>query len=182
ASIYQRLSNRWIDAHVRRNRSRTGLRLFDRSEGFKPVIDYLRATGGVGILSDQHAGDNGLWTPFFGKLASTSPLPALLARRTGAAVFAGAVYTEGVGRWRMVFTDEIQSRGESVQTLTAKANAVIEQQIRAGPEDWFWVHDRWKTPRPNFLLAKYKRGIYLPPQMSADQLKPFRVLVRSSNR
>ena len=62
ASVYQRLSNRRIDEHVRRTRSRTGLRLFDRSEGFKPVIDFLRADGGLGILSDQHAGDNGLWT------------------------------------------------------------------------------------------------------------------------
>lgn len=181
ASVYQRLSNRLIDSHVRRTRSRTGLLLFDRSEGFKPVIDYLRANGAIGILSDQHAGDNGLWTPFFGRLASTSPLAALLARRTGAALFAAAVYTEGVGRWRMVFTDAIQTNGESAEALTEKSNAVIEEQIRAAPEDWFWVHDRWKTPRPNFLLAKYKRGVYLPPQMPAEQLKPFRILIRSSN-
>jgi len=181
AVVYQRLSNHRIDAHVRRTRSRTGLRLFDRSEGFKPVIDFLRANGGLGILSDQHAGDNGLWTPFFGKLASTSPLAALLAKRTGSAVFAAAVYTEGVARWRMVFTDQIESKIESVETLTRKANAVIEQQIRVAPADWFWVHDRWKTPRPNFVLRKYKRGVYLPPEMTTDQLKPFRILIRSSN-
>jgi heptosyltransferase-2 len=181
SSVYQRLSNRLIDAHVRRNRSRTGLELFDRSAGFQPVIDLLRSGGGVGILSDQHAGDNGIWTPFFGKLASTSPLPALLAKRTGAAVLAAAVYTEGVARWRMVFTECIETSGASIEVLTGRVNALIEQQILVAPEDWFWVHDRWKTPRPNFLLAKYKRGVYLPPTMSADQLKPFRVLIRSSN-
>lgn len=181
ASVYQRLSNRLIDAHVRQTRSRTGLRLFDRSEGFKPVIDFLRAKGAVGILSDQHAGDNGLWTPFFGRLASTSPLAALLTKRTGATVFAAAVYTEGVARWRMVFTDEIESAHETVESLTATGNAVIEQQIRVAPADWFWVHDRWKTPRPNFLLRKYKRGVYVPSDMSSDQLKPFRILIRSSN-
>jgi heptosyltransferase-2 len=180
-SVYQRLSNRLIDAHVRQIRSRTGLRLFDRSEGFKPVIDFLRANGGLGVLSDQHAGDNGLWTPFFGRLASTSPLGPLLAKRTGAAVFAAAVYTEGVARWRMVFTNEIESAGESVETLTAKGNAVLENQIRVAPEDWFWVHDRWKTPRPNLLLRKYKRGVYLPADMSAEQLQPFRILIRSGN-
>jgi heptosyltransferase-2 len=58
---------------------------------------------------------------------------------------------------------------------------VIEQQIRRAPEDWFWVHNRWKTPEPNFLLANYKRGIYLPPEISARDLKPFRILIRSSN-
>lgn len=181
ASIYQRLSNRWIDAHMRQTRSRTGLRLFDRSEGFKPVIGFLRANGGIGVLSDQHAGDYGLWTPFFGKLASTSPLAALLAKRTGAALFAAAVYTEGIARWRMCFTDEIDSDGQSVEALTSAANDVLEKQIRVAPEDWFWVHDRWKTPRPNFLLRNYKRGVYLPPSVSTDQLKPFRILIRSSN-
>jgi lipopolysaccharide heptosyltransferase II len=58
---------------------------------------------------------------------------------------------------------------------------VIEQQIRRAPDDWFWVHNRWKTPEPNFLLAHYKRGIYLPPGISAGDLKPFRILIRSSN-
>ena len=181
ASVYQRLSNRLIDAHMLRVRSRTGLELFDRSEGFKPVIDLLRATGAVGILSDQHAGDHGVWTPFFGKLASTSPLGPLLAKRTHAALFAAAVYTEDVGKWRMVFTDEIDTPDDSVEGLTAEANKVIEQQIRVAPENWFWVHDRWKTPRPNFLLSRYKRGVYVPPAMFEKQLKPFRILIRSSN-
>ena len=181
ATVYQPLSNRLIDAHVQRARTAAGLLIFDRSKGFKPVIDFLRASGNIGILSDQHAGDNGLWTPFFNKLASTSPLAALLAKRTGAAVFAAAVYTEGIARWRMAFTGQLQSTSDSIQTLTAKGNAVLEQQIRVAPEDWFWVHDRWKTPRPNFLLRKYKRGVYLPAQMTADELKPFRILIRSSN-
>ena len=71
--------------------------------------------------------------------------------------------------------------GASVATLTSKINEVIEQQIRLAPEDWFWVHNRWKTPQPNFLLARYKRGVYLPPGVSTQDLKPFRILIRSSN-
>src|SRR5436309_11271677 len=181
ASVYQRLGNRFIDAHVRRTRSRTGLELFDRKDGFQPVIDLLRSGGGVGILSDQHAGDHGLWTPFFGRLASTSPLPGLLAKRTRAAVIAAGVYTTGLARWRMVFTERFDQPDASIADLTSKINEVIEQQIRVAPEDWFWVHNRWKTPQPNFLLARYKRGVYLPPGVSAHDLKPFRILVRSSN-
>jgi lipopolysaccharide heptosyltransferase II len=180
ASVYQKLGNRFIDAHVRRTRSRTGLELFDRKDGFQPVIGLLRSGGGVGVLSDQHAGDHGLWTPFFGRLASTSPLAALLARRTRAAVIAAAVYTQQGARWRMVFTDRFDAPSDSVESLTAKANDVIEKQIRRAPEDWFWVHNRWKTPKPNFLLARYKRGVYLPSDISARNLKPFRILIRSS--
>jgi heptosyltransferase-2 len=181
ASVYQGLGNRFIDKHVRRTRSQTGLELFDRHDGFEPVIDLLRSGGGVGVLSDQHAGDHGVWTPFFGRLASTSPLPALLAKRTRAALIAAGVYTTGRARWRMVFTERFDQTGASVAVLTSKINQVIEQQIRHAPEDWFWVHNRWKTPEPNFLLAHYKRGIYLPPEISARDLKPFRILIRSSN-
>jgi heptosyltransferase II len=181
ASVYQGLGNRFIDEHVRRTRSQTGLELFDRHDGFEPVIELLRSGGGVGVLSDQHAGDHGVWTPFFGRLASTSPLPALLAKRTRAALIAAGVYTTGRARWRMVFTERFDQTGASVAALTSKINEVIEQQIRRAPEDWFWVHNRWKTPDPNFLLANYKRGVYLPPRVSARDLKPFRILVRSSN-
>src|SRR6266480_2332406 len=183
ASVYQKLGNRFIDAHVRRTRGQTGLELFDRQQGFQPVIDLLRSGGGVGVLSDQHAGDHGLWTPFFGKLASTSPLPALLAKRTRAALIAAGVYTTGLARWRVVFTERFDppKAGASVATLTAEINQIIEQQIRVAPEDWFWVHNRWKTPQPNFLLAQYKRGVYLQPGVSPQDLKPFRILIRSSN-
>ena len=183
ASVYQKLGNRFIDAHVRRTRGQTGLELFDRQQGFQPVIDLLRSGGGVGVLSDQHAGDHGLWTPFFGKLASTSPLPALLAKRTGAALIAAGVYTIGPARWRMVFTERFDppKAEASIETLTSEINQIIEQQIRVAPEDWFWVHNRWKTPHPNFLLAQYKRGAYLPPGVSSHDLKPFRILIRSSN-
>src|SRR5216110_1221736 len=181
ASVYQKLGNRFIDAHVRRRRGQTGLELFDRQQGFQPVIELLRSGGGVGVLSDQHAGDHGLWTPFFGKLASTSPLPALLAKRTRAAIIAAGVYTIGPARWRMVFTERFDQPGGSVAELTSRINEIIEKQIRVAPEDWFWVHNRWKTPEPNFLLARYKRGVYLPPGISAHDLKSFRILIRSSN-
>ena len=179
-TVYQKLGNRYIDQDVSRKRAATGALLFDRSEGFHGPIELLRSGGLIGILGDQHAGDHGVWTPFFGRLASTSPLPGLLAKRTGAAVIAAAVHTVGPGRWRMVFTERIDSPGDSVNTVTGKGNLTIEEQIRRAPEDWFWVHNRWKTPTPNFLLTHYKRGVYVaPPQM--EDLKPFRILIRGSN-
>ena len=178
STVYQKLGNRYIDADIRRKRSRTGVEMFDRAEGFHGPIELLRSGGLIGILADQHAGDHGLWTPFFGRLASTSPLPALLAKRTGAAVIAAAVNTVKPGHWRMVFTERIDSAGDSSDVITFKANVTIEAQIRSAPEDWFWVHNRWKTPNPNFLLTHYKRGLYVPDTVS---LKPFRVLIRGSN-
>src|SRR5947208_5623253 len=181
STIYQKLGNRFIDEHVRRGRGRAGVEMFDRREGFENAIKLLRGGGAIGILSDQHAGDHGLWAPFFGRLASTSPLPALLAKRTGAALVGTAIYTDGWARWQMVFTDRIDGPGDSVGVLTAKANDLIAAQIRRAPEDWFWVHNRWKTPNPNFLLTQYKRGLYLTRNVSRHDLQPFRILVRASN-
>jgi heptosyltransferase II len=178
ATIYQRIRNPHIDRHVREARSRFGVEVFERSDGFGKAIELLRSGGAIGILIDQHAGDGGLWTPFFGRLASTTPLPALLARRTHAKLIGFAVHTDGFARWRAVAEPPIENSGESIESLTARANKISEKQVRRAPEDWFWVHNRWKTPRPNFLLAKYKRGVFLPEN---TRLKPFCILIRSSN-
>src|SRR5438128_495297 len=178
ATVYQRIRNRHIDRHVRKARSRFGLEVFERSEGFGKVIELLRSGGAIGILVDQHAGDGGLWTPFFGRLASTTPLPALLARRTHAKLIGFAVHTEGFARWRAVAERPIENSGASIESLTARGNEILEKQVRRAPEDWFWVHNRWTTPRRNCLLAKYKRGVFLPEK---TRLKPFRILIRSSN-
>ncbi len=180
-TIYRNLGNRFIDEHVRRLRGRGGVEMFNRKEGFEKAIKLLREGGVIGILSDQHSGDSGLWVPFFGRLASTSPLPALLAKRTGAALVGVAIYTDGLARWRIVVSPGLEAKQASVELLTAKTNDLIAAQIRRAPEDWFWVHNRWKMPQPSFLLAQYKRGVYLPPDISAQDLQPFRILIRSSN-
>src|SRR5881227_3642583 len=178
ATVYQRIRNPYIDRHVQRARSRFDLQVLERSEGFGKAIEVLRGGGAIGILIDQHAGDGGLWTPLFGRLASTTPLPALLARRTRAKLIGFAVHTEGFARWRAVAETPIDGVSESIEKLTAHSNEILEKQVRRAPEDWFWVHNRWKTPRPNFLLSKYKRGVLLPEN---TRLKPFRILIRSSN-
>ncbi|MEO6872043.1 MAG: lysophospholipid acyltransferase family protein, partial [Chthoniobacterales bacterium] len=180
STVYQKLGNRRMDAFVKQQRARFGVQLFDRSEGFQGAIRLLRSAGIIGILSDQHSGDHGLWTPFFGRLASSSPLPGLLCKRTGAALIAASLCTDGPGKWRMIFGPALDEPGDSVEQLTAKVNGAIETEIRRAPEDWFWVHNRWKTPRPNWLLTNYKRAVFVPNE-STGELQPFRILIRASN-
>ena len=183
-TVYQPLGNRHIEAHIQLMRQK--VKLFSRKSGFNAPTAFLRAGGALGVLVDQHAGDGGIWTPFFGRLASTSPLAALLALRTEAVVVPMAVHTAGVGRWRVVISQPISTfepdgtRSET-EGLTARINLVLQGQIDTAPPDWFWVHNRWKTPQPKFLLATYRRGIALPPEISPDDLKPFRILIRSTN-
>lgn len=180
-TVFQALGNPYIDAEVRRDRARLGLELFERKEGIVHASQFIRAGGGVGVLIDQHAGDAGLWCPFFNRLASTTTLPAMLALRTSAWLVPAAVYTDGVAKWRCVIGKGTKAAGQSVEVATANINRLLEEQIRVQPEDWFWVHNRWKTPKPKFLLTTYKRGVALPDGMTREQLQPFRILIRGSN-
>jgi heptosyltransferase-2 len=79
----------------------------------------------------------------------------------------------------VVFEDEIPYDPSNPKQLTADINAVLERQIRRSPADWFWIHNRWKTPWPYLLIAGQKRGIYLPPGTDPSILYPFRFIVRS---
>ena len=178
-TVYQALRNPLVDDLVNRDRRRLGVATFDRKKGFNSAISLLREPGIVGVLVDQNAGDGGMWTPFFGRLSSTSTLAATLAMRTNAAVIPVAIYTSGFARWRVVLSEEIAWSPERPEQLSADINDALETQIRESPADWFWVHNRWKMPWPNFLCGSAKRGVYLPPEAPAP--RPFRIVVRSPN-
>lgn len=185
--MYQRLQNPYMDARVRKLRARAGLVAFDRKEGFYKPMSLLKEGGGVGILVDQHAGDSGVWCPFFGRLVSTTNIAALFSIRTKSPIVPVGVYPREVGRWRIVYENPVGGAGHSEGDdasgrLAAEMNQVVEKMIRVAPEEWFWVHNRWKTPKPNFLLARYKRGVEFPNDFDrTESLKPFNMLVRSPN-
>ena len=178
-TVYQSLRNPLVDDLVNRDRRRLGVATFDRKRGFNAAIALLREPGIVGVLVDQNAGDAGIWTPFFNRLCSTSPLAATLAMRTNAAVIPVAIYTDGFAKWKVVLSEEIPWSPDRPEKLTADINAALERQIRVSPPDWFWVHNRWKMPWPNFLTATAKRGTFIPP--GAEPLQPFRIVLRSPN-
>ena len=183
-SLYQPLSNPYLDRLIRRRREQNGTHLFDRSQGFYAPIRHLKQGGALGVLVDQHAGDKGVWCPFFGRLASTSNLAPLLALRTGAVMLPLGLHTRGLARWEMVVHPPIDPKeqgGGKIEPLTAVMNLHLADVIRESPEDWFWVHNRWKTPRPDFLLNSSKRGVVMPEGTNVSDLKRFRILVTSPN-
>jgi len=180
--IYQPLHNPYMDAHVLRARQKHGYAIFNRHEGFHAPMKHLREGGSLGILVDQHAGDQGVWAPFFDRLASTTPIAAMVALRTKAVMVTLAVYDDGPGRWRASYGPAIRPSADSTfQTLTAEVNQAVEALIRQQPQSWFWVHNRWKTPKPHLMLTSYRRGIAYPPGYDVTKLQPFEMLVRSPN-
>jgi len=160
--VYRALSNRFIDTHVRRVRGSTGLKLIERQHGLAQCTNLLKSGGMLAVLVDQHAGDKGVWTPFFDRLASTTPLPAILAKKTGTQLLPVAIFTTGPARWRLEVGDFIPQEGASTEELMHRVNRALEALIIRRPSDWFWVHQRWETPSPKFLLQDYKRGVCTP--------------------
>ena len=180
-AVFQPLRNKALNQLIDEDRRSRGVETFDRAKGFSGAIALLRRGGAVGVLVDQSAGKAGIWMPFFHRLCSTSPLAAALAIRTGAKVVPVAIYTVGIARWRVEIRPEVPYSGDDVATLSHDINRVLESQIRASPKDWFWVHNRWKTPHPDVCIADSKRGVFFPPSYDLRQLRRFRIVIRSSN-
>jgi len=178
STLYQALSNPYIDAHVLRKRKRTGIKAFDRKDGFNAPMAHLRSGGSLGILVDQNAGYRGIWCPLFSKLASTSNLAPLMAARSGATMFPYFVITLGPSKWKVIVSEPLEvSADETIEMTTARMNMEVEKMVNRSPKDWFWLHNRWKTPKTRFLIEKYRRGFCLPPNIKIDELNPFNILI-----
>jgi KDO2-lipid IV(A) lauroyltransferase len=104
----------------------------------------------VAIVIDQDARGDGVFVPFFGRLASTTPTLALLALRTGAEIIPCSCRPEGDGSYTIVYDPPVEvresgDRDADLLRLTAECTAVIERWVRERPELWLWMHRRWKT-------------------------------------
>ncbi len=179
--VYQALRSPLMDDLVNRDRRSRGVHTFDRKKEMQGAATLLKEGGVVGVLTDQHAGNAGIWMPLFGKLASTSPLAASLAQRTGSLLSMVSVRTVGFARWVIHTSDPVPTEGRDIAEITMDLNLLLEREIHRSPADWFWVHNRWKLPHPNFLLSSAKRGIHVPGGQDPEKLQSLHLLIRSPN-
>jgi KDO2-lipid IV(A) lauroyltransferase len=151
AVVVRPLDARWLNPIAERLRLRTGVELIGKRGALRPILAALSRGGMVGILLDQNtARAEGVFVPFFGRLASTSRSVALLALRTGAPVVPIFARREAHGRHRVIVKPPLDppKRGDrdlAIAELTARCTAAIEAAIREAPEQWLWIHNRWRT-------------------------------------
>lgn len=137
-----------------RLRARSGVQLINKRRALPEVLSALRSQRMVGILLDQNASRReGVFVSFFGVPASTSKGLALLALKTGAPVVPVFIHREADGRHRVIVDPPVRlrltgDRERDVLEATAAFTRIIEDKIRRWPEQWFWVHRRWKTRPP----------------------------------
>ncbi len=143
-----------LDWLVTRVRERSGVEVITKRRALPAVLDALRRQRMVAILLDQNATRReGVFTPFFGQPASTSKSLALLALRTEAPVIPVFIRREPGGGHRVVIEPEIRlprtgDRRKDIVAYTRAFTRCVEDTIRRRPEQWLWMHDRWRTRPP----------------------------------
>ncbi len=162
--VIRRLDNLRIDAFVNRIRCLHGNRVLPKDDFARGLLQAMREGRSVGILMDTNmTPPQGVFVPFFGIPACTASGVARVAQRTGAAVLPGfLLWHKEEQRYVLHFYPEIAmartgSADEDAVENTARCTAAIEAVIRQFPEQWLWVHRRWKT-RPAGEASLYESG------------------------
>ena len=153
--VVRPLDNPKIDALVEARRTLAGNRLIAKRESARGILKALRANEAVGILVDQNASlEEGTFVDFFGVPACAGTGFAKLAAHSGAAVIPGfALWEEKERTYVLRFYPPVEITGDAERD-TRELHRRLEAVIRAYPDQWLWIHRRWKTRPPEVGAAK----------------------------
>jgi KDO2-lipid IV(A) lauroyltransferase len=152
--IYRILDNPMLENLVTWARSCTGNIPLAKDFAMRSMLRHLKNNDILGILIDQNVSvAEGVFVDFFGRPACTTTGLALLALHTGAPVLPGHAVRLADGRYRVTFGEEVElvrtgDREQDVLVNTQNFTRIIEDTVRQYPDQWFWVHQRWKTTMP----------------------------------
>ncbi len=155
AALARPLDNRLINDWILEIRERYGLQIITKWGGVSVMQELIQNKTNIGFIADQNAGDRGMFVPFFGRLASTYKSIGLLAMRYEIPIAAvHAKRLDGQFKYEISTTDfispdEWKEQEDPLYYITARYNRAIEQMIRNAPEQYLWLHRRWKS-RPKF--------------------------------
>jgi Kdo2-lipid IVA lauroyltransferase/acyltransferase len=154
--VVRPLDNPLIDALVERRRALSGNRPIAKQEAARAILKALKANQAVGILIDQNsAPEAGVFVDFFGVPACAPVGFAKLAARSGAAVIPGfALWSEQERRYVLRFYPAVPMTGDAARDTQA-IQSQLERVIGEYPDQWLWIHRRWKT-RPTGAPSLYE--------------------------
>jgi len=149
--VVRPLDNRFLDKLISKIRTRGDNQLIPKKGSVRKMLRLLTAGDPVALLLDQNpTWDEGVFVPFFNEIACTNKVLSIVALRTGAPVIPAFNVRQPDGSYRVFCEPEVVlgrsgDTTRDVQENTAKFNKIIETYVRRYPEQWFWVHRRWKT-------------------------------------
>ena len=148
------LKNAPLNAHIWRNREQMSLRLIPRNRAIRETLRALKNNEAVGFFADQNAGPEGVFVDFMGKPASAARAPAVLALKTGAPLLFSLSIRQPDDKHHVYISDPIYAEPSDeaerdIEVYTTQLLKHLEAYIHKYPEQWLWLHNRWKTRPPD---------------------------------
>ena len=151
SAVARPLDNPHLDRFLRSFRSRTGGSLIAKKGGSDAMLEVVERGGVIALLADQDAGPKGLFIDFFGRPASTFKAIGLLAITHRVPILVGAAIRVGDDfRYDLICEELIEphqweGRPDDLLWITKRYTAALERLVRRAPEQYLWLHRRWKT-------------------------------------
>jgi len=150
--VVRPIDNPLVNQLVNRYRMGSGNQVIEKKNSLKEILVTLKRGDAVGILIDQNTfREAGVFAPFFNIPACTTSSLATIALRTGAAIVPGVlIWDENLRKHRLRFEPPVSlvqtgNKQEDILANTTLCNQVLEELVRKHPDQWLWVHRRWKT-------------------------------------
>ena len=144
-------SNPYINRFIAKRRNAMGMQVAGTKEAMKLLLKALRNHQVIGLAADQNAGAHAVFVDFFGKTAATHPGPAQLALKFNAPMLVAVAVRIGPAQFKILSQKVEIKEDDTVKTLTQRHVKILESFIRQYPEQYFWLHRRWKTRPPGEL-------------------------------
>lgn len=150
SAVVKRQHNPYFDRYTNALRTRYGMKVIDLKYGVKDIISHLRNNELVALICDQNAGKSGIILDFLGYPASHWKGPVKISLRYHIPIVPAFSLRKTDGKIQicfepMIYYPELEDNEENYIFLWKQLNQVIESYIHRYPEQWFWVHNRWKA-------------------------------------
>ena len=148
------LKNAPLNAYIWQRREQMSLKLIPRKRAIRETLRALKNNEAVGFFADQNAGREGIFINFLGKPASTARGPVTLALKTGAPLLFSLSIRHPDDRHHVHISSPIhpipsEDFERDIETYTTQMLKQLEAYIHKHPEQWLWLHNRWKTQPPS---------------------------------
>ena len=153
-SIARPIDNPYINQYLMGVRQQQGQIIIDKKGATNSMLEILARGATLSFIADQNAGRKGIFVDFFGRRASTYKSIALLAMEYDLPIVVGYCrrlndrYRFRVGMGRIIRPGDWKKQSDPLTWITAEYTAAIEKFVREDPEQYWWVHRRWKTRPP----------------------------------
>ena len=148
-SLARPIENPWVERYLHRFRTQTGQKIISKYEALGDMIRVIRNNEILIVQVDQDARKHGIYVDFFGRPASTHRSPAVLSLKYGTPIVVADIFRRDGLHYCVlsdpILPDDFRSRPDPVRALTQAYTEKFEACVRAHPDQWFWLHDRWKT-------------------------------------